>query len=592
MATIIDALVVTLGLDSSGFKKGQGEIKGGLDDTRKQAEKTAKDMEAAGKRAASFFGSIRTELLALVGVTLSVQGIKSFVAGMTDNLQQLAVNSRSLDMSAKSLDGWQRAAESAGSSAEKITGNLQSFQNLITTFRGGGNVQGNPLLMALNGFSGATGARFDLGTQSSEDIMRTIAANWSKLNKDSQRKFGIDIGLDNATQLGLTDGSLIKNADLLTRKSLVTDDDTRKAQLFNQRLVEMKQAFSNASIVLYTSLIPYVEKLIPLIERLGNWIATHGPEISKAFQDFSNQINGIVDAVGGWENVMQALLVFIGGKWLIGITSALGGVRGALLAISRISLIAGLVELQKYAAVLEKKYSWLTDNPVTNFLNSSPGSDSANDLGKATSKWMRENLGIGFRDDDGSAPRGIRNNNPGNLNYAGQDGATKEGGENGRFAVFSSMRDGISALHRQIQRYMAKGINTIDAIVNKYAPSSDGNNVQSYIQQLVGATGKGANEILSGDDQGTVFKLIRGIINHENGKGYVSDQDILGGIQVGSVATSMRQSAMQQQGSKTDIHIGEVTLQTSATTAKALGTDIERNASRQSLVSAYNTGQR
>ena len=70
MATVIDALVVTLGLDSSGFKKGQKETQDGLSKTRKEAEQTAKDMEAYGKRASSFFGSIRTELLALVGVTL------------------------------------------------------------------------------------------------------------------------------------------------------------------------------------------------------------------------------------------------------------------------------------------------------------------------------------------------------------------------------------------------------------------------------------------------------------------------------------------------------------------------------------------
>jgi len=595
MATIIDALVVTLGLDSSGFKKGQGEIKGGLDDTRKQAEQAAKDMEAAGKRAASFFGSIRTELLALVGVTLSVQGIKSFVTGMTDNLQQLAVNSRSLDMSAKSLNGWQRAAESAGSSAEKITGTLSGFQNVLTQIRTGGG-QDNPLWQGLASFGAATGANFDYQNDNAEQVMRKIAENWGKLSKDAQRRFGGMFGFDNATQQALSNGRLATDADQFTKVSRATDEATQKAQDFNRRLVEMKANFSAASQVLYTALIPYIERLIPLIEKVGNWIATHGPEISQAFQDFANQINGIVDAVGGWENVMQGLLVFIGGKWLLGITSALGGVRGALLAISRISLIAGLVELQKYAAVLEKKYAWLTDNPVTNFLNDSPGSDTANDFGKKTSKWMRENLGIGFRDDDGSvedkkdAPRGIRNNNPGNLNYARQNGATKEAGENGRFAVFSSMRDGISALHRQIQLYLQRGVNTIDSIVNKYAPSSDGNNVQAYIQQLVGATGKGANETLSGDDQGTVFKLIRGIINHENGKGYVSDQDILGGIQVGSVATSMRQSAIQQQ-SGNQIHIGEVNVQSSASTVDALGQDINRSVSRNSLLVPSMSGQ-
>lgn len=592
MATIIDALVVTLGLDSSGFKKGQGEIKGGLDDTRKQADQAAKDMEAAGKRAASFFGSIRTELLALVGVTLSVQGIKSFVTGMTDNLQQLAVNSRSLDMSAKSLDGWQRAAESAGSSAEKMTGTLSGFQNVLTQIRTGGG-QDNPLWQGLASFGAATGANFDYQNDNAEQVMRKIADNWGKLSKDAQRRFGGMFGFDNATQQALSNGRLVTDADQLTKVSRATDEATQKAQDFNRRLVEMKANFSAAAQVLYVALIPYVEKLIPLIEKVGNWIATHGPEISKAFQDFSNQINGIVDAVGGWENVMQGLLIFIGGKWLLGITSALGGVRGALIAISRVSLIAGLVELQKYAAVLEKKYSWLTDNPITNLLNGAPGTDTANNLGKDTSKWMRENLGIGFRDDDGaSKPRGIRNNNPGNLNFAGQAGATKESGENGRFAVFDSMRDGIAALHRQIKLYVGRGVDTVEKIVNKYAPAEDNNNVSAYIKQLTGATGMRPDEKIDTENQETVFNLIRGIINHENGKGYVSDQDILGGIQVGSVATSMRQSAMQQpQGGKTDIHIGEMTVQSSASSVDSLGQDVQRNVSRSSLLVPSMSGQ-
>jgi len=93
MATIIESLVVTLGLDPSGFKKGQAEVKKGLTETRTNAEQTAKDMEAAGKRAASFFGSIRTELLALVGVTLSAQGIKTFITSMTSDLMRLGIES-------------------------------------------------------------------------------------------------------------------------------------------------------------------------------------------------------------------------------------------------------------------------------------------------------------------------------------------------------------------------------------------------------------------------------------------------------------------------------------------------------------------
>ncbi|MDI9276164.1 hypothetical protein QMZ65_02960 [Pantoea sp. EABMAA-21] len=610
MPTIIDSLVVTLGLDPSGFKKGQKDIKGGLDDTRKQAEQTAKDMEAAGKRAASFFGSIRTELLALVGVTLSIQGFKNFVTGMTDNLQQLAVNSKSLDMSAKSLDGWQRAAEAAGSSAEKMTGTLSGFQNVLTQIRTGGG-QDNPLWQALSSFAGATGANFDFQNDNSEQVMRKIADNWGKLSKDAQRRFGGMFGFDNQTQQALTNGRLVTDADRFAQISRATEDATQKAQDFNRRLIEMKQNFSAAAQVLYEAVIPYVEKLIPLIEKLGIWITQHGPEIQKFFSDSADEINKVVDAVGGWQNALEILAAFVAGSWalkmLSGITRVTGGFGPLLAAMAAVSSWDKIGEAQDDAKKQGKDVgTYLVDrmkeedkkrlssgdtitDRLTRWWKTVTGGDSQLALSPQQQAAQDAINNSGFPALLG-LPRGVRNNNPGNLNYAGQSGATKEGGENGRFAVFGSMREGISALHRQVQLYFSRGINTIESIVNKYAPSSDGNNVASYIQQLVGATGKGANETISGDDQSTIFKLIRGIINHENGKGYVTDQDIMSGIQVGSTATAMRQSAMQQQNG-TSIHIGEMNVQSSAGNVDALGQDVKRSISRNSLLVPSMSGQ-
>ncbi|EIX6331434.1 hypothetical protein MKT93_004572 [Salmonella enterica subsp. enterica] len=591
MPTIIDSLVVTLGLDSSGFKKGQTEVKKGLDDTRKNADQTAKDMEAAGKRAASFFGSIRTELLALVGVTLSAQGIKTFITNMTSDLMRLGIESRALDISAKSLDGWERAAAAAGSTAERMAGTLGNFQKTLTNIRTGGG-QDDPLFGALASFAGATGANFDYQNDNAEKIMRKIASNWGKLSKDAQRRFGGMFGFDNATQQGLANGSLVQDAGRLSKMSRSTDEATRKALEFNRRLEQMKQNFTAASQVLYEALIPYIEKLIPLIEKFGIWISTHGPEISKFFSDTANEINKVVGAVGGLENALNLLLVFVGGKWLLGMTSSIGGVRGALTALGRVSMIAGLVELQKYAEQLEKKYSWLTDNPVANFLNSGAGADKTTEWGKQFHDWIFDKTGIELPRGDGykSAPRGIRNNNPGNLNYAGQAGATMEGGEGGRFAVFESMQHGVAALYKQLQLYFKRGINTLSSIVKTYAPASDNNNVDAYISALTKATGKGANEVLDSGDTATIARLMKGIVDHENGKGYISSSDIMGGIQLGAGSSASR-NMPAAAGSQTNINIGKIDMQTSAGNANALGADIQRNLQRNRLVNPAMSGQ-
>ncbi|WP_346827300.1 hypothetical protein [Serratia inhibens] len=637
MATIIDALVVTLGLDASGFKKGQEETKESLDKTRKNSEQTAKDMEAAGKRAASFFGSIRTELLALVGVTLSANGIKNFITSTANSLQQLGINSKALDMSARSLDGWSRAAEAAGSTAEKMQGTLAGFQGMLTEVRTGGG-KDNPLMIALSAFSGATGANFDYKNDNSEDIMRKVAQNWNHLKSDDlKRRYASMFGFDNATQQALSNGNLVNDADRFTKMSKATEDATDKAAKFNRRLVEMKQNFSAAAQVLFEALIPYIEKLIPLIERFGIWIASHGPEIEQFFRDTADAINKVSDAAGGWQNVMEGLLIFMAGKWLLGVLSAIGGVKGALVALSRVSLIAGLIELQKYAEVLEKKYAWLTDNPVTNTLNALPGKESVDSYGKMFHDWFKSKTGIDLPRGDGygkegpveqtsqpssgpwlhagnegampsrgliersSAPRGIRNNNPGNLNYARQKGAEKEGGPNGRFAVFNDMTTGVAALYKQIQLYFQRGTDTISEIVNKYAPAKgdkyaegvDKNNVLAYINSLVKATGKGAHESLSSADMSTIFNLLKGIINHENGKGYVSDDEIMRGIQVGARASMQRGSGSYggPPGNKTEINISKAEFVTPAASQQALAQDVQRNIGRNSRLAPSLSGQ-
>ncbi|MCK6919685.1 hypothetical protein L8Q54_15575 [Enterobacter kobei] len=588
MPTIIDSLVVTLGLDSSGFKKGQTEVKKGLDDTRKNADQTAKDMEAAGKRAASFFGSIRTELLALVGVTLSAQGIKTFITNMTSDLMRLGIESRALDISAKSLDGWERAAAAAGSTAERMAGTLGNFQKTLTNIRTGGG-QDDPLFGALASFAGATGANFDYQNDNAEKIMRKIASNWGKLSKDAQRRFGGMFGFDNATQQGLANGSLVQDADRFAKISRATDEATRKALEFNRRLQEMKQNFAAASQVLYEALIPYIEKLIPLIEKFGIWISTHGPEISKFFSDTADEINKVVDAVGGWENALKILLVYVAGSWALGMISAVGRVAKSfgplLVAMAAVSAWDKLGNAESEA----KQQNMSTGEYLVKKLQDK---DSEKDSPKNRFlKWWRSLKSVdNSYDAYGTMPRGIRNNNPGNLNYAGQAGATLEGGEGGRFAVFESMQHGVAALYKQLQLYFKRGINTLSSIVKTYAPASDNNNVDAYISALTKATGKGANEVLDSGDTATIARLMKGIVDHENGKGYISSSDIMGGIQLGAGSSASR-NMPSAAGSQTNINIGKIDMQTSAGNANALGADIKRNLQRNRLVNPAMSGQ-
>lgn len=81
--------------------------------------------------------------------------------------------------------------------------------------------------------------------------------------------------------------------------------------------------------------------------------------------------------------------------------------------------------------------------------------------------------------------RSYRNNNPGNLRYAGQRGATGADGQG--FAIFSDAGAGWNALQRQIELDAGRG-HTLASFLSKYAPSHE-NNTSAYLQTVAGWLG-------------------------------------------------------------------------------------------------------
>lgn len=81
-----------------------------------------------------------------------------------------------------------------------------------------------------------------------------------------------------------------------------------------------------------------------------------------------------------------------------------------------------------------------------------------------------------------------KNNNPGNLRFVGQAGASQGVGG---FAKFDSPEAGYQALVSQINLDAGRGL-TLGQFINKYAPPSE-NNTSQYLSQAISATGANAN---------------------------------------------------------------------------------------------------
>lgn len=117
-------------------------------------------------------------------------------------------------------------------------------------------------------------------------------------------------------------------------------------------------------------------------------------------------------------------------------------------------------------------------------------------------------------------PRGIRNNNPGNVER-GNDrwlGMSADQSSDSRFLVFDTPEAGIRCLMRLLINYQERhGIKTMREAINRWAPPVE-NNSSAYVQHVSRLTGFDPDEPLDFLDREINVALTEAIIRHENGE--------------------------------------------------------------------------
>ncbi|EOW5744094.1 lytic transglycosylase catalytic [Escherichia coli O25:H30] len=276
----------------------------------------------------------------------------------------------------------------------------------------------------------------------------------------------------------------------------------------------------------------------------------------KAILWLRDKLLGLKDSVGGWQNSLEILATFIAGVWLSKITSAFAKLAGIPMPpwLKLWAIYAGYLVDDRHNIKDSAKSSW--DYIKRNIGDALASVGIKTDLGRKDVSEVREwpawmdwlhggpgkiirqaqSNGVVYGDNiqpdipgaepeqhaqSAKAPRGIRNNNPGNIDFRGQAGATLEK-PGGRFARFETAYDGLKALSRQLMRYFegkttGKPLKTLNDIISTWAPGNE-NNTAAYIAQMSKMMGVAPDAILNLKDPQVMSSLMNGIIHHENGR--------------------------------------------------------------------------
>lgn len=259
------------------------------------------------------------------------------------------------------------------------------------------------------------------------------------------------------------------------------------------------------------------------------------PEIEqakKAFTWLRDTLINLKDHLGGWKNTLELIFAFMVGAKLAGFITGIGKITGAFggLGAAIGGALGGLAALAKGVAEIALKNPWLlmfapgNNTPTTSEELASIGGVGANidpaELKKALA-WQKDHPGELYVPGN---ERGIRNNNPGNIKFAGQKGATSDG----VFAQFRTPFEGLRAIARQLLRYYdgkttGKPLQSVSDIVGTWAPPTE-NDTLAYIAHISQMLGVTPDAQINLRDPNVMATMMNGIIQKENKRNPYGDE--------------------------------------------------------------------
>ncbi len=124
MATIIDSLLVVLGLDTKGFDAGRKRTQEGFKKTREDTEKSGKTIAEFGKKSENAMKSLKSEVIGLFLAFQGASSLEGFVKNMIVGDAAAGRLAKNLGMDVTTLTAYGLAIQSVGGSADEANAAL------------------------------------------------------------------------------------------------------------------------------------------------------------------------------------------------------------------------------------------------------------------------------------------------------------------------------------------------------------------------------------------------------------------------------------------------------------------------------------
>jgi hypothetical protein len=304
MPTVIDSLLITLGYDTSGLRRGQADAGQSLDNLDKASDKHAKAQAARSKAMADGFNKVKNEIVSMVAVLVGANSIKGFVADTVSAQAALGRMALNLGTSGRELDAWGAAVESVGGKKSDFQASAQAIAGTLEEIKATGN--------APPAFMGAMNA-LNVSMLDAKGNMRDVSDIMGQINKGLQnRNLTEQDKMYLANALGLDAGTfnLLRQSpekvqaliDKMRNLSGVSEDGAKVTEQMQEKWSVFKQSIDGLMTGAFIRVAPELERIMDSSERLADsWIGKLVPVIKDGAEwlgKLADKLTAVSEATG------------------------------------------------------------------------------------------------------------------------------------------------------------------------------------------------------------------------------------------------------------------------------------------------------
>ena len=310
MAHIVDAIMVTLGLDTSKYTtqaenaiKTDERLEKSLDKVEKKGGEVSKNFEGlakAVKSAAKVFAS----LAAATGIVRFLQNVAEETRQANEEMLKLQA---SLGLTAEKINGMRGAGAALGGTAEGMTNSMKSLNKGMNDFV----VKGDTTLLPFMNTLGVSMVDSQGKLRDVDKVMLDLSDSFSKMNSEQAYALGQDMGFDEGTIAALMQGrdAMKEMSDYHAKMYTSSKEELAASRELSKNQAQLSAHWQSMKLMIGNAIIPLLVKLTNFAKAFFEFLQDHHKTVKNVFEAMAFVLGAVLIPLFG--KALIAALAFI-----------------------------------------------------------------------------------------------------------------------------------------------------------------------------------------------------------------------------------------------------------------------------------------